>query len=521
VSVDDLRQQLRDRGYLTHGIERWFALDPWSSRTFWSELFIVAAKAAILIALFGALPPTAVMVVRNHPLSAFEILALFLSYGVVWLVAAFAFVVVIALVLKVRPALPIDTPRALLVISMVAAAALVAPIAVWWSRFDTAPALPELGVGVVLCVIFFLVASIVVSAALLSFSIYELRRIPSLHQKRRGVPMALAAAVLIALLFVPVLADREAAASEPMVVTTPTTRRVALIAVDGLTWEILQSRPDLSRALPHAAAIDPVPGESTTERWATIGTGVPVEDHGVRAIEGIRFRGGSHILQQISRADAVLRTIARREPLPPTVRRRDYIWEIFAERGLRSVAVNWWATSDEQRGALTSISPDTIFVAAKADPLRLDALAEERFTRALTSGPRFATVYLPALDVILNRLDLDQSTKLARSLRALDRVTGTVETTRNRGYDVVLVGMPGDGQQGKAVLASNASLPGRTPWSIAPAILDAMGFPSSAEMPGAGGNAHIATYGARESTAAAQTVNQEYYDNLKSLGYIR
>ncbi len=520
MSVDDLRQQLRDRGYLTHGIERWFALDPWSSRTFWSELFIVAAKAAILIALFGALPLTAVMLVRNHPLSAFEILGLFLSYGAVWILAGFAFVVVIALVLKVRPALPIDTPRALLVISMIAAAALMAPIAIWWSRFDTAPSLPELASGVLLCVIFFLVASIVVSAALLSFSIYELKRIPAIHQKRRGFPMTIAAAVLIALLFVPAFADREAVTNAPMVVTTPTTRRIALIAVDGLTWEILQSRADLTRLLSHVSAIDPIAGESTTERWATIGTGVPVEQHGVRAIEGIRFRGGSHILQRISRADFLLRTIGQREPLPPTVRRRDYVWEIFAERGLPSVSVNWWATSDLQRGALTSISPDTIFVAAKADPLRLDALAEERFTRALASNPRFATVYLPALDVILNRLDLDQSTKLARSLRALDRVTSTVVQARNAGYDVVLTGMPGDGQRGKAVLASNAELATGTAWSVAPTILEAMGFPASAEMPGAR-HAGIATYGARESSAGAPTVNKEYYDNLKSLGYIR
>src|SRR5688572_32301184 len=50
---------------LTHGIERWFALDPWSSRAFWLELTLVALKAAVLIAAFGALPMTAVMLFRN------------------------------------------------------------------------------------------------------------------------------------------------------------------------------------------------------------------------------------------------------------------------------------------------------------------------------------------------------------------------------------------------------------------------------------------------------------------------
>ena len=102
---------------------------------------------------------------------------------------------------------------------------LTAPIAIWWYRFDTAPSWPELLVGGALSVIFFLVATTVVSAALLSFSIYELQRVPAIHQKPRGVPMAVAAAVLIALLFVPAYADRERTELEPMVVTTPTTAR--------------------------------------------------------------------------------------------------------------------------------------------------------------------------------------------------------------------------------------------------------------------------------------------------------
>jgi hypothetical protein len=330
--------------------------------------------------------------------------------------------------------------------------------------------------------------------------------------------MTIAAAMLIALLFVPAYADRERVTAEPMVVTTPTTRKVALIGVDGLTWEILQSRPDLAHVLPFAKPIESMPGESTTERWASLGTGVPVEQHGVRAIEGIRFRGGSHVLQGISRADFVLKRVARREPLPPTVRRRDTIWEIVAKRGVPSVAVNWWATSDERHGALTSIGPETIFVAAKADPLALDAIAEERFE---AQQPRFAAVYLPALDVILNRLELDPSQRLARSLRALDGVMRTVRTANARGYDVILVGMPGDGQRGSAVLASSVRFPDNTAWDVATFALDLLGFPASAEMPGRSPQPRIATYGPRHSRAAAQNVNDEYYENLKSLGYIR
>jgi hypothetical protein len=523
--VDALRAQLRERGYLTHGIERWFALDPWSSRAFWLELLTVAAKAAIVIAIFGALPFSAVMVLRNYPLHAFETLGLFLTYAAAWLFASFALVVLIALILKLRPALPIEGPRALLAISFGASALLVAPFGLWWYGFDTAPPLTELIVGVVLAVVFFLIATIVISAALLSFSIYELQRVPAIHQKRRVMPMAVAASALIALLFVPAYADRERVVLEPMVVTEPTTARIALIAVDGLTADILQSRP---RLLPHVTRIASMSGDSTTERWASLGTGVRTEQHGVRAIEGVRFRGGAHVLQRISRADVALMSIApllgiaRREPLPPTVRRRDYVWEIFTERGLTSVSVNWWATANANDTGLHAIGPETIFADAKGDALRVDALAAGRFLSELDRHkPRFATVYLPALDVILNRMHSDRSTQLATSLRALDGVTNTILLVQARGYDVVLVGMPGEGQRGSAVVASTLPLPAKTAWDIAPALLGVLGFPASSEMPGGTTQNRIASYGRRLTSAPAQQLNEEYYENLKSLGYIQ
>jgi hypothetical protein len=524
--VDSLRQQLRDRGYLTHGIERWFALDPFRSRAFWLELVMVALKAATLIAAFAALPFATVMQFRNPALHALETLGLFVTYGAASFVAAFVFVIAIALVLKLRPALAIDTPRALLAISLASAAVLVAPVAIWWARFDTAPSTPELVAGAILIGIAFIVATIVVSAALLSFSIYELHRVPAIHQKPRTIPLAVAAAALIALLFVPAYARREPAHLEPMVVTTPVTRRIALIAVDGLTHEILQSRTGL---LPHVKPIQPIGGASTTERWATLGTGVPTSAHGVRAIEGVRFRGGSHVLQTLSRGDFVLLTmapalgIARREPLPPTVRRRDYVWELVAERGMPALSVNWWTTDDRREGALASIGPSSIFASSRGDALRLDASARMRFLRELDqSRPQFATVYLPALDVVLNRLPLDETTRLTQSLGALAGLAAAIEETRRRGYEIVVVGLPGDGQRGSAVVASSVPLPIAAGTDVAPTLLDLLGFPASDEMPGgARSEPRIASYGNRAGGAAATRVDEDYYKNLKSLGYIR
>ena len=532
--VEALRNQLRERGYLGLGIERWFALDPWSSRAFWLELITVSLKGATLVALFGVLPLVAVMLFRNHPLSVSETFLITLMYGAAWLVVAFASLVGVALLFKSRPQLAIDTPRALLAISFAAAGALTFAAAFWWYRFDATPSTAELAAGIALMALFFVVASIVVSAAMLSFSIYELQRVPAIHQKPRGVPMSIAAAILIALLFLPAWAAQERTSEAPIqVVTTPTTRRIALIAVDGLTYELLHARPELASGFATVAAVQPVAGESTAERWASLGTGVPTRAHGVRAIEGIRMRGGQHVLQSLSRADFVLRDVAplvalaRREPLPPTVRRRDYVWEVFAARGVPSAAVNWWTTEDTHRGALEEVGQASIFAPIKDTPestaLRVDAAAARKLLDIIDrSHPRFATAYLPALDVILNRLALDPSTQFTSSARALDGVKSTIAELRARGYEVVIAGLPGDRQKGKAVLASTLPIGNpTTALDLAPTLCNLLGFPATNEMPGASNEPRIATYGNRATTGQGVKVNEEYYESLKSLGYIR
>jgi hypothetical protein len=324
------------------------------------------------------------------------------------------------------------------------------------------------------------------------------------------------------------------------VVTSPNTRRVALVAVDGLTWSIYRSRPDLAAALPSAYAVASLRGGSTTERWASLGTGVKTYLHGVRAVDGVRLRGGRHLLQSVSQSDVVLRNfaeaigMARLEPLPPTVRRRDFVWEILATRGVPSVAVNWWTSADSHLGALNSVGQTSILANAmrasttlSGFALHVDMEASNRLLHAIDADQaRFATVYLPALDIVLNRVLIDSSDKLTASVRALDGVVSTIAALRARGFDVIVVGLPGDDQRGQAVLASTLTLASSTtPFDAAPTLCSLMGFPPSAEMSGrtlAGSEPpRIATYGARITSASPTKVNEEYYENLKSLGYIR
>jgi hypothetical protein len=531
-SVDNLRGQLRERGYLSHGLERWFALDPWSSRTFWVELMVVALKAGTLIAAFAALPHVAIMIFRNGRLSAIETLVLYFIYAGFWLIATFVFVMLVALLVKIRPELAVDTPRTLLAISIAAAATIVAPVAIWWWAFPGEAMALEFGAGGGLIALLFVVAALVVSAALLSFSIYELHRIPTIHQKPRTIPLAIGAALLIALLFIPARATTEASDPPQQIVTTPTDRRVALIAVDGLTWDIAQSRPELLAPFKESHPIPPMTAPSAAERWSSVGTGVPSRFHGVRALAGISLAGSQRILQRMSDADFLLEDvapaigIARLQPLPPTVRRRHFVWESLAARGIPSVAVNWWTAPSETAGALQSIGQETIYGTSRGEPLRVDETALRRMQSA-AGAPRFVTVYLPALDVILNRIDSDRGTQLAQSLRAIDRVAGTAQWLRFQGYEVLMVGLPGERQAGRGIIASTIDLAApQSAWDVAPTIAHLAGFPASEEMPGrslgpGAPSARIATYGDRAAGDGAATVSEEYYESLRSLGYIR
>ncbi len=196
--------------------------------------------------------------------------------------------------------------------------------------------------------------------------------------------------------------------------------------------------------------------------------------------------------------------------------------------------MNWWTADDTRTGALDSVGQTSIFAAAGASrgkpeaiALRVDESAKLRFIHAVDADhPHFATVYLPALDVVLNRLPIDATTRLTTSVQALDGVKATIGAVRARGYDVLVAGMPGDNQSGQAVLAATFPLASTmTPFDVAPTLLSLMGFPRSVEMSGralAGmEQPRITTYGPRATKSQSTKVNEEYYESLRSLGYIR
>ena len=538
-SVDDLRTELKSLGYLSHGLERWFARDPWKSGTFWTELAIVSSKASLVIALFATAAAMTVMIARNGGLPLLESAIISAIYLASAFIGSIVVHVLVALALKWNPEFGIENPRALMVVAMALSGFFALWLVAWSSAFPSEPALPEQIAFAALLILLFAASSVVISAALLSFSIHETHSIPRIHRRSRTIPLTVGAALLLLLILGLSLTDsgpREQIKAAQVVVA-PSDAKIALVAVDGLTPELVTLRPELSGTLALVGA-ESLDATSAPEAWATIGTGTGPLLHGVRSVEGIRFSGRQKVIQHVSQLDHGLRVIApllgiaERQPLPPSVRNRDYVWETLAKRGVASVAINWWTSDEASRGALRVTSQETIFTRASSgvdEPaalaLEIDRLAIAELLESVDQrSPRFATVYLPALDVILNRLEVGESTRLAGTITALGQIAELVDELKRRGWSIVLIGSGGEADHGAVIGTTlEMGLEGATLHDIAPTLLALYGFPPSLEMQGeplVPAAPYITSYGARESTET-RPVSDDYYENLKSLGYIQ
>ncbi|HVT04980.1 MAG TPA: hypothetical protein VHL58_16575 [Thermoanaerobaculia bacterium] len=541
-TVDQLRDQLRSLGYLSHGIERWFALDPWRSRTFWSELVVIASKVGAAHSLALTIPVLSVMLIRNQPMKAIDLLTLALSYIAFCFVVVFTAVVLTALFMRIRPRAPIEHPRVLLAISMGISALFCAGLTIWWLGFPSPAIVLERVVFLALLLLSFLFGVTILSAALLSFSIHATQQIPSVRHRRRMLPISIAAvAIFSAVCFLSFRSEAEAVPLRPQqIVVRPTGRHVAFLAVDGLSYEIFAARKTLAGLF--VVPCSPLVGLSAAERWATAGSGTEGEIHGVRSIEGVRSRLSGAVLQYVSTTDIVLRNVIpalgllRRAPLPPTVRRRDYIWEILASRGIPSSAFNWWVTDQQTTPLMKSDNQEHIFAAAhhpgRSPALEAEAIDQIALSRLTESAVRekrqFVTAFLPALDIVLNRIGLDAASRLTFSVGALDSLDRAVSDLHGRGYDVFILGMPGDLQSGRGLIASTIPLAAKraSALDVAPTLADLEGFPASDEMKGhsllpESTQTRLPSFGARESASASSHLDEEYYESLKSLGYIR
>lgn len=199
------------------------------------------------------------------------------------------------------------------------------------------------------------------------------------------------------------------------------------------------------------------------------------------------------------------------------------------------MAVNWWASDQKSTATLWSTGQESLFAASRRDRnAQAAALSIDRSALTLVQqriadrDVRLASVYLPALDIVLNRLASDSTARLALSVEILQQLTLAVRSLQSAGFDVIVVGLPGVGQSGSGVLALTLPMSQKaaSPYDIAPTLLDYFGFPKSREMPGhsllqASQQPEIPTFGARRTSPPREKIDEEYYESLRSLGYIQ
>jgi hypothetical protein len=200
--------------------------------------------------------------------------------------------------------------------------------------------------------------------------------------------------------------------------------------------------------------------------------------------------------------------------------------------------VNWWTSEDAAEPNLHAIAQETVYARlprAASAPDTATAIdrsaAASLLAIAAKQRPRFVTAYLPALDIVSNRLEIDAAPRLARSVALLDHLAETVASLEAQGYEVMLVGVPGETNgASRAVIATTFALDpgadGASVSDVAPTLCALYGFPATLEMPGrvlapGAETARIAGFGERRSPGERAIVDPEYYEKLRALGYVK
>ncbi len=434
--IDELRQQLRELGYLDAGVDR-FVLGP-----------AIAARPPLTIALLASLRvgclaalllgPAAAVGLNGRlpglvtgPRDAIVVAAyLGLLFGAGVSAAAFAASLLVATLAgegAARRVHPLSRAAGAAV-----AIACLAYLTLWWRSANAGfgwAAPSWTGFALVVAVAISLLLGHVVRVA--TFAVVIARRNPAVAGGAPGpgrasaprsswkitVAAALAAfAGAAALLVVTAPSDRASTTTVRLAVV-PSGLRVRLVAIDGIDPGVLDELARTGRIPWLAAALtgsrarleleDTDTARDPARAWTTIATGRTPADHGVRGLETRRVAGLQGALPlaeptalgRAIQASTDLLRLTRPGIASGNQRRVKTIWEVASEAGLRTSVVNWWATwpapsggsgivlSDratlrlEHGGALDAeIAPETWYepLRARWPALRRDASAHAR-----------------------------------------------------------------------------------------------------------------------------------------------
>ena len=516
--TDDLervREELRQRGYLSHGFERFLLQDALRPRRPLRALAILAGKVGLRAGLVLAPPLAFWLAAANGALAThpFDAGVLFLHlFAPIALAAALAFLGVGAATAAV---VRFSHVRRIEAFTFGAAAAVgVATLALaLWRAEELVAASGAWQIAVLLVaaplVLYALVKT--VHHGLLTLAIRLADEPSEAWSLSRGwLAFSLAAAALIVVLPA-LLAARRPAADGPGSLPMAPGGRVLAIGIDGVLaseLDYLLARGELPAlgALARSGRVFSYPreGEPPASFWTRIATGRPTPDHGVAALDGFRPLGARTTLMRSGplrpywqRVEVPL-GLSEHRPLLASRRSAFAFWELAARGGEPVLAIDWWATfpaasvpgrivahgayqllGEGAKGAVSPAaeapalaalaraaaaegpSPDLAKILPRPALDRLDAraFAPDRFYRAaflasLAERPKAAALYLAALDIAAADWpagSLALGDRVRAELLAADRL---IESARP-GFDTVAIVVdPGrrGGGEGRIVL---------------------------------------------------------------------
>ena len=363
--VDELRQRLRELGYLDAGVDR-FVLGA-VKRT--RRPAIIALFASLRIGLLAAvlLGPAAVIGLiarvpglitgpRDGVIAALYLGALFGSSVALLAFSATLLASWAATRSRVVGRLVAQRVRALSIAAgVVVTAASVAYLTLWWRAANAGA--QSLGwtafaLAVAVAISVTLGHAVMVTALAVTMARpgeeYVYPRVPGRSWKASLAGTAIAFVGAAALLFA-VAGGLPQQTNHPPLTVASSGSRVVVLAIDG--FDLLFHQREGVFPWPPGPRADLAAFDSTDPArvWTTIATGVRPEVHGITTLETRRIAGlqgslgGGSTAKVIGAASDILRLT--RPAIASTLERRvKTFWEVAEQVGLRTAVVNWWAT---------------------------------------------------------------------------------------------------------------------------------------------------------------------------------
>jgi hypothetical protein len=447
-SLEEVRKRLQSYGYLNSRIERFYLLSLSRTASHFLNRLFVSFRVGLLAGTVAAILMTAGTLIFNTELlhRTLDVLLLFF-YFEVFFVLLFTLLELLLIVL-VAALLRISGGRRLLfagqAVSFLIGLSFFAYFFYWgrtqieYLRLFSNLSIAAMFFVLILSCIF--VAKCAWLGFLVAFRESDLGYILP-NWRRFNLEFLLALSVIVILL--PLILNRgeSTEAESPPVAVLPTNERWIVVAVDGVSQEILDRFGPID-TIPHLQSMIHRSGIQRLQIlehsappviWTSIATGVSPAQHGIRAPEVKRWRGQSSWMQETPLALAVHSIMVhagfgQRQPVSGYLRKVKTFWEILSDHGMRVGIVNWWGSwpARDLRGwniseryyfklssetqAQEETFPRELFQEYasfykgnknKIDGPNMDRFYMDVFQHQLKKEPvRVAAVYLPGFDIL-------------------------------------------------------------------------------------------------------------------------